>query len=1106
MSDTPPPFAWNSTPQPPRRWSGFLVLSSGIILTLLLLCGGLAVVPLKYFSGTAASPAEPDSEFVRQALSSQRVGMGKRDLRGIEKTFDSIVNVVPHSNVDAFASVVDHDRFFDCATGYPEFLDQTFFSSASVRLQVSDHLYIPLDFDRYHIVYVQRLEDRNEAKVLTYCWNGEYAFPIVWWMIQRHNQWMIYDWNVVSYGRRASQDYIQRVTLADHHYELSRLDAWGWSAKENPHAPQAVAEANELLNAIEADRFPDAFREDALLRIATTMLGFQQQQFSERALALSKDRASAPGGYLTEAHLYESRGDYLSALKALEQYEALLGLGPDVGPQKARVLVQLGRKEAAAHVWGAMLRFMPENLQVLQNVLSDSHGAPPEEFEKALLRNSQLSETLLFQLANYQRTTESVENLGWLADFAARRLPKSSVAESLAGLAAESAGDYEQASPLLKSAAQRSRLGAGNTGFDYASHFYASFAIDAEDYTEALDFGATFEQLIEEFRTRRMRIDQLSDAAEYFQQRNSDSVEAVQVLTSLDLLHGNVDAALNRLANALGKGTVEKSLIDRWAEIQVYAGRTSDAYLNHPNNPLLTSSFTFQNLAKHCERAGEFRPLSELIEVHRQNTSTDPWLIFYRAIVDHAGGRTEEVKRALDELQRLSIDGDALLLAKVNDLRIEQLWNSSKIDEARQLLQRDQQLLRGWFHNSTAHHDWDRAHALAPLFHEQPLQQPLSLAVMQQDDEELIRLWESRQPGSIAEWFTQYYEDLYAAAVLRAGRLEQARLHAKERLQRNQPLSAVCLAIYEGDVEGTLELARRPQGKYFVAIAYGKPWLATQLWSDEFATVRAEFPPPLSAAALSSVIGLRTTAPLAAFAEIDESVRRAFGPEAEFGPWIDLGSRRTMLVSQADSRYLVTVSNQACDTIPLSMDGEGENYEMTVPIAHGGWIAIDTMLGSDVTTDSRRILRELLTTDCVGIYLPDAERWIDIESAYRNLPTEWNGDLLRLRGRVSEIKPLAAPRLPTRRLQSLRRRLRDSSELESVSVAVERSCGSALEVLQAVVVSYDRDSKLSIRLQEPTRLFPIRSAGETFAVDIDDVLDFTITAVNPKPQESSIAP
>jgi tetratricopeptide (TPR) repeat protein len=1075
-----------------RNHRGCWLAALGIFAVIATMVIVAAAVPLRMFQ--ARTPADPDQDFAfaRESLQSKARGIGKRDLKSLEAFFEHLLKSLRGEDRKPFLEFVNLDRFFEQTKQYPEFGQQTLFTSAFFRLMLGENLFSPHSFQRCDIVHAHRTPDRRDVTLMTYCWDGEHAVPMVWWLTHAQGEWRIYDWNALPFGERASLRMVRRSGLSEFSDLYTKLARWDLPSTLDTSSPTYRETLDELFMDVDAGLVPDNLRDSLLLAAAYNATYFERGRAALEALKRCRHPDQVPGFHYLEALVRDYQGNPELALRALERYEAVLGAGPDIGRMKAQLLANLARYDEAHAAWRGLLRFLPENEQVLRECLLTSAGNPPDELLRVLTRLPTL-ESFLIRTAAELTDPKQAPHVEWLAAMAREHLPESCADSFLSGVLARLQDDIPQAEYFLRRAVDlfQHQKTAPTTA--------STSVVTPGAKPAATPAGGASPDDVEPLNTplsylRSMLIDEDADALMVYLV-GDDREEAFRYLAMQHELgeiptagfrrvvvrhrelqpkspagivawshhlktEGREQEALDLLTSSVESGIHDPELLQEWVERMVRAGRTVQAYQKYPRMNLPPGTNPFERIAVHCQGEPLRDQLAALIAVHRPDFPSDPMLPIYEAILAGHEHRWDEADAML--AAQLATTGDAPRRSSLTQWRIKLRLRAERLTEIFPQVDPAGEYFGIVMHHAIELRQWQVAEQLALWLRSSHLPPDLKvywraeLSAKMGNDTGCVQELLLRPDQMLSSPYAYFLRRHLLRSLLRLNRLDEAWNQAESWWNHdNDAIHCLQVAIARRDLEQALRLAeslRKSGGsteELYLADAIAEP-----LWSPEFARFRAQYPPHVSYRFPGyRLIAIWSTPPADTQAIVRAVTGTIRGDDTVSLDWQSM-PRGEATTFTADSRVCLVTRMHG----PLIVDGKeiraDDGSTASLPSAGGEWWGIELAgPGAELYGESRsRLMQGLFDAGCAALYLPNHRQLVPVTADVRErLTRESESDWSCFPAVSVDLYPIdeAADEPPvSRRFRRLAARQLAAAETGTLRVVVRNQFGSAQEQLE----------------------------------------------------------
>jgi len=1113
-------------------WLGALAVFA--VITLIVLVA--IAVPLQTFQ--ALAPVDPDDDFAfaRDSLRSKTRGIGKRDLKSLEAYFDQLLKSLRGETRKPFLEFVDLDRFFEQTKQYPEFGRQTLLGSASFRLMLGENLFTPHAFQRCDIVHAHRSVDRRDLTLMTYCWEGEFAVPMIWWLTSYQGEWRIYDWNALPFGERASQRIARRCSGSEFSDFYDRLARWDLPSTLDSDSPNYREAMEQLFIDVDAGRVPDNLRGALLLAAAYNATYLDRGRATLEALKRCRHPDQLPGFHYLEALVRDYQGNRESSLRALERYEAVLGTGPDIGRMKARLLANLGRHDEAHATWRGLLRFLPENEQVLRECLFSSPGRPPDELARVLTRLPTL-ESFLLSTAADSTDPAHARHIEWLAEFAREHLPDSCADCFLSGALARLKDDIPQAEYFLRRAVdlfQQPKTAPAGAATTVASPAGAPTAIargsalpDEEDpllrspleYLRAMlldedadvlsiysigdDREEAFQYLAMQYELGEIPAAGFHRVVQRHHELQPASPAGIIAWSRYLRYQSREEESIDLLTSSIDSGIHNQELLDEWVQRMVRSGRAVEAYRKYPRPILSPGKTPFEPIAVHCVGEPLRDQFAALIAAHRSSFPSDAMLPIYESIIAAHEQRWEEADAML--AAQLATTGDASQRSVLTQSRVQLRLRAERLAEIIPQVDPTGEYFGLVMRHAIELRQWQVAEQL--LVWQRGAQQPVEqqvywsaeLAAKMGNDVECVRGLLLRPEQLLNSPLAYILRRRLLHSLLRLHRTDEAWNQAESWWNHdNDTIHCLMVAIARRDVENALRIAeslRNSGGS--TAELYLADTIVEPLWSPEFTQFRQQFPPHVTYRypdfRLIAIWRTPPSDPRAIALAVTQSIQG--GDVASLDDQIPPQDKTISFGSDARAGLLTQMHG------PLVVDGQeirAGDGSMSGLSTTGAWCEI-TLLGpeSDLYGKSRsRLMQGLFDTGCSALYLPQFRRLVPLTPpVLERLTRESEADWSHFPTVTVDLYPADESRNATVVSRRVRRQI--GRQLVSAATGTRRvvvlnRLGSAEEQLELTNIQPPSGTQvLRGRLTANSRLDPRLRRGEFVEFTTDEILEMS---------------
>ena len=246
------------------------------------------------------------------AFSSDSLGVGKSQLKPVERLFDAIVAATAENDDEAFAEQIDAARLLNEMWASGVISPAERYDENLLLNWVQQGLCVPVAWTEYKIVHVHRQPSRKGAIVYSYFFDAAGAeYKMRWWITRGSGEWKAYDWDVLDHGLRNSK---MDALYLEHGGEF-RLEQYLDCCNELRAAERLIAndrydEAAETIRRTEGYRVLRVLRDDAWLRIGNVWN--ECGRFSEGLACFQRvaSPVATPGAIFGHVRCYHARGQH----------------------------------------------------------------------------------------------------------------------------------------------------------------------------------------------------------------------------------------------------------------------------------------------------------------------------------------------------------------------------------------------------------------------------------------------------------------------------------------------------------------------------------------------------------------------------------------------------------------------------------------------------------------------------------------------------------------------------------------------------------------------------------------------------------------------------
>jgi hypothetical protein len=876
----------------------------------------------------------------------------------------------------------------------------------------------PIVCVRYSLSHVELSPSGKEARLHVFFWAEDgsiYEYRL--WIVRADRGWRLYDWEHVPFGMRKSADWALSFAHEGEH-----------GLEEVYAAFDDIAAADARLAEWDHDQAEASLRQAAGRRVLPEYKNFvalsiaytwsragRSHEFLEACRKVSEPR-DVPGALYGQALAWQQLGQHQRSLEMAQRYETAIGGGPLAAELQATSLTALRRFDEAAAQWQKLLAHDRENttaLLALAGVLSDDQT---DVLRQRVLRCSSPADTAV-TLAESLVYRENSPTLSAMLAVVAELEPQSPRHLGLQAMIASHEGRTEQAAALYLEAYGRDDEEQRERWHNEFVDVFISAGQWEEAYRRAPDSAAAFEQLAGAYssgdydfpRPVFARIVAAHRAAHpddpwgaYYQ---ADLlIDDEQHDEAIDLLRGAL-AKRNEAGSADDGGDGEDSYLDgalndRLADALIAIGRHLEAYRSYePRDE------AFSAIADRCRWREQPAALREVIAEHRRAQPSDPWLVFYEALLQMLDKR-HDLAEALLARCGTTADDEALRSRS----RSERISNAiaagnllalyEQLDDPEGDLQEIAALLRG-------RENWGDLSRLIDaagkrgVSEEALAAQELELYWARGDYQGIAdRFFPEGLPrGALrADWRGEGLRDKLLRSLLRLGRLDDAEALA-QRWERElgKTLPLLLVAVKRGDAE---QIAQRledyvaTEGAARLDRLYLDEDVGDILLREDFRQLRLKHPPGVFYPAMAGqIVLLLRAAPALDEAALRELLSRGLQADAELEQLPrDLGATavRSFVLRSGGRRVLIAWQSAAYMTRETTTEYKFEDHSLRDALqSHAAWLEVAGIDAGnkDAASALARSVASLLLPECKPLA-------VSVSSPGRLLPADRAADLL----------------------------------------------------------------------------------------------------------------
>jgi hypothetical protein len=953
----------------------------GLLLAILAVCGIGALLVLtcagvlvwRFVRPVDLPPADVETAEsrradLRDAFTAADVGISPAELTRLSALFDQVADAGRREDNAAFVRLVDLDRLYVEMKRSGEMPAQMRFLDDMTRKMLHFQIGLPWYVARHKIVHVRLSPGGTDAVVYGYFWDeDDEAAEMRWWVAREQGQWKIYDWELLQFGMRESRELALLESggsdvYYEFHGELEQASSEFAGGDAGGTARRRMQRAESLL-----PKLPPALRDQALLSIAYYWSYHGHLREAADAAERISDPDAVPGAHFCRMVYHDSRGESEQVLADCDRYEAAIGPGPNTAHYRAEALTSLERDEPAAAAWKQVLKYQPHDTHALREYARLlPEGSKPQLVE--VVAGSADPLTTAVDLAVTCSMNDDPAAVDVLAKFVAAREPASDRAAFLAGLSHELEFDDE--------AAAESFLTAATAGTDAPRRLqYVGRYLDVMSrlgrvtaaYRLAPDPAAAFDYLAngEDGEGASLPAEVLSELVAEHRRRVPDDPWGHYHRAALLLAEADSEGALRELEQGLAKIDEEKidedsdessdlrwSLEERLHQCLLGSGRWRDAY-EHGREPLQT----FARLAAILDRAADVDTLEQLVTLHRQKHPADPELNYYSGAVAMARGDFDKAARLL-QLGRTMLGDTPPQQYHQHRFRHREVVARLRAGDAQSAYARieppDQDASFGVLaHELSTRRQWDELAALAAEHRERkpdswPARYWAAAAHWQRSNYPQVIAAVGSLPEGEGDELNHFEPDraveLAVRSHVRLGQTAAALALGRAHHDRHgEALPLILASVAAGDASESGRLLKE-EPEYQLSVLFADPDIGERLRGAEYASFRAEYPPPLPSLHLQRLTGLCSRPMLLLPEEVAVLAAEVFGDGTRVTRLPPVGGEHaatTDLIESRDERFFVTLGSGPCFGAGGSLEYSPADRSVTKVLrGHSGWFSV----------------------------------------------------------------------------------------------------------------------------------------------------------------------
>jgi tetratricopeptide (TPR) repeat protein/uncharacterized protein YegJ (DUF2314 family) len=954
--------------------------------------------PIKMPAVEVETPEEKQRA-VTAAFADDDVGVDDATRKAIEKLFDELLAGCEDDDDEAMLATFDIDRFLLQTKKTGVIKDMTVSEETQLRESLSEATENLSDLQRHVVIHVDSRPARREFVVYAYLWEEEGAGrEMRWWVTRNGGTWRFFDWEYLDFGMAETTTEAIYFEYADD----PGIDEFFRATIEVDEALAAFydgdsEQAHAKLWRAALRRVLPQLADDATLRIAYAWGTMDRQREAIAAAGRIRFPDKVPGAYDTRAFAYRDWGHHQKAIEFASKYMERVGGGPTILELKCDAFVALGRNdEAVADCW-RWLRYEPEDVEPLRQLV---RALDDDDRQKLVEHLAKLDDPVAtaVSLAEWLMYSDPDE-LEWIVEFVKSREADSLDLDYLQGLAADANDDYASAAEHFKRAMTRDQDEEERTQYVY--RFLDAMAEQGkyvEGYAAAPDATEAFEYYLDYYEAEDDEVivndDDRQGLIDAHRKREPNDprihYHAAQVLTEQQ----KYEEADREYAAGMAAATEDEDLLSSlryqrvWSLIQ--ASRGIDAYekIGPPDE-------TFRQVADDFRRKGETDKLNKLVEQHRKLQPDDEQLDLYAGIVAMQ-------REDYDAADKLFARGYRNIGETHHRYRYRNEWIENRFKKGRPLtaygvIKPDSETFPILARKLVANEDWDNLQTLMNLHRLQHRRDPAVLtweAEMhwkQEDYQSVVNAltpWEKRvQATDIKRWQSRRLADKLLRSHLRLKQFPAAIRFAQQRYEEDGQAERLVIAHAaagnRADVTRIMDEQAEIDHTRWHSSLYSDTDVGTILRGADYLPLRKKYPAGVPPNYSRTQTVLLLTAPR----QLDASkLQTALIPvlgenvEVELLPTGEPSDSLTSFLIQADSeQFVITLSKDRYTGENSGDQPKLKDAELTRAVTeHRAWLTVTTF-GTDWQNKSQmtpacRLTSALLSDDCLAVYFTAAGR------------------------------------------------------------------------------------------------------------------------------------
>lgn len=1085
----------------------------------------VGIVAINFERGDEAQQAELSRAAIPEAFEAENVGVGDAQLNELKLFFDRLIEASLTENAITLRNMFDEERYFQQVQDCGVISTMTSFEKKTLRENLRERCF-GTGWANHVIIHVDPLSKPSEYLVYVHLSNEDntsednYRF----WLARSNRGWKLFDWELIEFGMSKS---VEDALLFEYSLDHGRDEFL--SCTHDLGAAFKLLEQGEHQKA--ADKIREAerrnvhpkFKNNASLRIAYAWSHLSAWRECLDATERISSPDLVPGYYSMQVQVYDRWRHSQKVADLAAKHEVVAGIDPFVVEARCRALEELSRLEEAVPALRKWLRWAPENMQAMQYF----GRALPEDQQNLLIEHlervsdpAQTAVTLVEHLAY----SDELEMSRLLVKFVEQTDPEAARVDYLRGLVERTEGNFEQAAELILKAQQAEQDEELKSTYLWE---YIGSMVDLGKIVEAYE---SLEDRNEAFQSLAEWIDLDEDDSLTARQNMQSLIEAhrqthpddpwlhyyTAVLREAEQRYEEASAALQEAARTDDEDLL--SMVEyRRVDVLLAVDRAQEAY-ESAENP----DETFRQIAGYYQRNEKPEELRELIETHKSAFPDNPWLNYYRGVAYLLEEKFDEAE-AIFERESQSSEVEYVQNSSRSSLH-DSMFESKGAVEAYRQQNLSEEVFQRYANRLFYDDNFDELKALVHL-HELHHPEDVNLLSWKVDE-----LWRAKDYAAIVHnysemhpaeegpsrpWQYEGLEDQVLRSFLRLNRFPEAIAYADSRFQEDGQVDNLLIAhLAAGNLDEAREAFKlHNDSTWSLSAIYSDEDVGERLHSEEFRSLREQFPPPLPYYPLAEIAVLFLDEP----SEFDsgrlhELVDSLVEGEVIVSPIEGERGASVFLIESEDLTFLLTHSDSEFipDEDPADHARELKDPQLQSALRdHRAWVSLGVLTGrrNETTQDEQtvgyEIVSKLIDEHCLGLFFeneqrimlpaPDLRQVLESDSPDEKLKDLGEELWLYIDPPYDPAESLETQRCQAR-LHQIAKAFADRTPDQEFLMQVELSANHVKEFHWISVDSVRKkpygDYRITGQFQSASKIFPGVAVGEPVAIRKYEVYDW----------------